>query len=214
MTAATERLAQAVIQGEATGAVQWAREALWAGSSPLALFQDCLIPSMRTVGEKMAVGEYYLPEVLLSARAMRGVSDVLRPLLVGSQGMRPLGRVVIGTVEGDLHDIGKNLVAMMLEGNGFEVIDLGTGVPAEKIVRCAIEKEAQILGLSALLTTTMVRMKEVIQQLAQAGGRPMIKVMVGGAPMTQRFADQLGADGYAVDAPGAVDLAKRLLSLV
>lgn len=214
MTAATEKLAQAVIHGDAAGAVQGTHEALSVGNSPLSLFQDSLIPAMRVVGERMATGEYYLPEVLLSARAMRAASDLLRPLLVGREGLRPLGRIVIGTVEGDLHDIGKNLVAMMLEGNGFEVIDLGTGVPAEQMVRCAMEKEAQIVGLSALLTTTMVRMKEVIQQLAQAGGRPMIKVMVGGAPMTQRFADQLGADGYAVDAPGAVALAKRLLSVV
>ncbi|MEE9199752.1 MAG: corrinoid protein [Dehalococcoidia bacterium] len=213
MTAISESIASAVIRGDAPGTVQLTRQALNQGVSPDDIFQDALIPAMGTVGEKMQAGEYYIPEVLLSARAMRAASDLLKPLIAQGGHREPLARVVLGTVQGDLHDVGKNLVGMMLEGAGFEVIDLGTSVPAERFVLSAQENGAQIVGLSALLTTTMLNMKEVIRCLDEAGCRAEVKVIVGGAPMSQRFADEIGADGYSPNAAGAVELARKLLDL-
>ncbi|MFQ5827428.1 MAG: B12-binding domain-containing protein, partial [Dehalococcoidia bacterium] len=189
MTAISESIASAVITGDAADTIQLTQQALDQGLSPDNIFRDALIPAMGTVGEKMQAGEYYIPEVLLSARAMRAASDLLKPLIAQGGPRKPLGRVVLGTVQGDLHDVGKNLVGMMLEGAGFEVIDLGTSVPAERFVLSAQEKGAQVVGLSALLTTTMLHMKEVIRCLDEAGCRAEVKVIVGGAPMSQRFAD-------------------------
>lgn len=213
MTAISESIASAVIKGDTAGTVRLTQQALDQGASAASIFQDALIPAMGTVGEKMQAGEYYIPEVLLSARAMRAASDLLKPLIAQGGPRKPLGRVVLGTVQGDLHDVGKNLVGMMLEGAGFEVIDLGTSVPAERFVLSAQEKGAQVVGLSALLTTTMLHMKEVIRCLDEAGCRGEVKVIVGGAPMSQRFADEIGADGYSPNAAGAVELVKELLDL-
>ncbi len=213
MTTYAETISAAVIRGDAAGAAQLTQQALDKGGSPDSIFQEALIPAMATVGEKMQAGEYYIPEVLLSARAMRAASDLLKPLLAQGGPQKPRGRVVLGTVQGDLHDIGKNLVGMMLEGAGFEVFDLGTSVPAERFALSAQETGAQIVGLSALLTTTMVNMKEVLRCLDEAGCRGDVKVIVGGAPMTQRFADEIGADGYSPNAAGAVELVRKLLDL-
>jgi 5-methyltetrahydrofolate--homocysteine methyltransferase len=203
-----EALSQAIIVGDLKKAQELTRQAVDGGVDPVAIFRDALVPGMDTVGKKMKAQEYYIPEVLLSARAMKGAAAILRPLLADNPNAQPAGRVVAGTVSGDLHDIGKNLVCMMIEGAGFEVIDLGTNVSPEKFVATAKEKGANIVALSALLTTTMVRMTDVVKAFESGGLRGQVKIMVGGAPVTQRFADEIGADGYSPDAAGAADLAK------
>jgi 5-methyltetrahydrofolate--homocysteine methyltransferase len=166
---------------------------------------------MNRVGELFEAREYFVPEMLVAARAMQAGLDLLRPLLVAS-GVKPLARVVMGTVKGDLHDIGKNLVCMMLEGAGFEVIDLGADQSPENFLQ-ALDKNVQLLGMSALLTTTMPNMKVTIEALEEAGIRDRVKVMVGGAPVTEAWACEIGADGYAPDAASAVRAAKQLLGL-
>jgi len=166
---------------------------------------------MNVVGEKFKNNEFYVPEVLIAARAMHGGMDIVKPLLADS-GAVSKGKVVIGTVKGDLHDIGKNLVAMMLEGGGFDVIDLEVDVPAEKFVEAAQSQSAHVIALSALLTTTMPGMKDTIDALAEAGLRDSVKVIIGGAPVTQNYSDEIGADGYAPDAASAVDLVRSLLN--
>jgi 5-methyltetrahydrofolate--homocysteine methyltransferase len=165
---------------------------------------------MNIVGKKFKANEIYIPEVLISARAMHAAMDIMKPLLTetGEQGK---GSIAIGTVQGDLHDIGKNLVGMMLEGGGYNVVDLGVDVPSEKYIEAAKEGKLKIIGLSALLTTTMPAMKEIIDALKADPGTADIKVMVGGAPLTQEYADSIGAAGYAPDAASAVDLADKLL---
>ncbi|HEX16246.1 MAG TPA: cobalamin-binding protein, partial [Deltaproteobacteria bacterium] len=173
---------------------------------------EALIPAMEIVGREYEEGERYVPEMLISAEAMKAAMGVLRPRLVET-GVRLKGKVVIGTVEGDLHDIGKNLVAMMLEGAGFEVIDLGVEVTAERFVQAVREHKPDVLGMSALLTTTMIHMPEVIEALKEAGLREEVKVIVGGAPVTQEYAEKIGADGYAPDAASAVEVVKRLLGV-
>ena len=203
-----QALSQAVIEGNLEAAKKLTNEAIAAGTDPLVIFRQALVPGMDVVGKKMKAQEYYIPEVLLSARAMKGAAEILRPLIAQNPDAQPTGRVIIGTVSGDLHDIGKNLVAMMLEGAGFEVTDLGTNVSPEKFAATAKEKKADMIALSALLTTTMVRMSDVVKALEAQGIRKDVKVMVGGAPVTQRFADEIGADGYSPDAAGAADLAK------
>ena len=203
-----QALSQAVIVGDLESARKLARQAVDEGVDALRIFREALVPGMDVVGKKMKAQEYYIPEVLLSARAMKGAAEILRPLIANNPDAQPVGRVVLGTVAGDLHDIGKNLVGMMLEGAGFEVTDLGTNVSAERFVSVAREKRADIVALSALLTTTMVRMVDVVKALEASGVRRQVKVMVGGAPVTQRFADEIGADGYSPDAAGAADLAK------
>jgi 5-methyltetrahydrofolate--homocysteine methyltransferase len=167
---------------------------------------------MQVVGQKFKCNEFYIPEVLIAARAMKMAMEKVKPLIADS-GIEPVGRVAIGTVQGDLHDIGKNLVAMMLEGAGFEVKDLGTDVAPQAFVDAVKEHGVQAVALSALLTTTMPAMKETINALKEAGLRDKVKVMVGGAPLTQAYADEIGADGYAPDAASAVDLAKELLHI-
>lgn len=204
-----QALSQAVIVGDLASARKLTNEAVEEGVSPLRIFREALVPGMEIVGKKMQAQEYYIPEVLLAARAMKGASEILRPLMAGDPAAQPTGRVVAGTVSGDLHDIGKNLVCMMLEGAGFEVVDLGTNVSPEKFVSAAKEKGADIVALSALLTTTMVRMNDVVKAFESDGSRPKVRIMVGGAPVTQRFADEIGADGYSPDAAGAADLAKN-----
>ncbi|MBE2213464.1 MAG: corrinoid protein [Opitutaceae bacterium] len=205
-------LHDAVLNGDAKVARTVTEEALAAGAEPVRLVQDYMMPAMAEVGRRFESGECFVPELLLSARAMKTALAILRPLLV-TTGVPPVGRVIIGTVQGDLHDIGKNLVASVLEGGGFEVIDLGTDVSPEAFLAGVREKKPHIVALSALLTTTMPAMRTTIEALEEAGVRREIKVLVGGAPITQRFSDEIGADGYSDSATGAVRLAHDLLGV-
>lgn len=184
--------------------------AIEAGISAEKILQQGLIPAMEEVGRLYETGVFYVPEMLIAARAMQGSLNLLKPLLVDS-GVASAGKVVIGTVQGDLHDIGKNLVAMMLEGAGFEIVDLGTDVAPEAFVE-AVKDGANIVGLSALLTTTMVAMESTIQALEEVGVRDQVKVIIGGAPITQEYADQIGADSFAADASQAVTQAKKMVA--
>ena len=202
-----EALAEAIIGGD-QNAVELTKAALDEGVGPERILEEGLIAGMNTVGERFKAGEFYIPEVLIAARAMKMAMEILEPKLAEA-GVEPLGKAVIGTVKGDLHDIGKNLVMMMLKGAGFDVTDAGTDVSAEDFVAKAKESGAQIVGLSALLTTTMSMMEKTTQSIKEAGLGA--KVMIGGAPVTQNFADKIGADGYAPDAASAVDLAKSLI---
>jgi len=177
------------------------------------ILNEGLISGMDIVGDKFQKNEFYVPEMLIAARAMKAGMGLLRPLLAKS-GVKSLGTVALGTARGDLHDIGKNLVGMMLEGAGFEIVDLGVDVSPEKFVQTVKEKEVQIVGISALLTTTMLGMQDVIKTLEDEGVRNKVKVMIGGAPVTQSYADEIGADGYAPDAASAADKAKELLKSV
>ena len=201
-------LSEAVLRGDAKAARAITEQALANGVEPLKLVNEFMVPAMDEVGRRFECSEYFVPELLLSARAMKASLELVRPLLAQS-GVEPVGRVVIGTVKGDLHDIGKNLVAAMLEGGGFEVIDLGVNVTPEKFIEAVKSRNAHIVAMSALLTTTMPSMKTTIDAFTQAGLRDKVKILVGGAPLTQRFADEIGADGYSESAPGAVALAKR-----
>jgi corrinoid protein of di/trimethylamine methyltransferase len=205
-------LYDAIIAGDAKTSKAVTEHAIAAGVAPLTLVTEYMIPAMNEVGRRFECNEYFVPELLLAARAMKAALEPLRPLLVAS-GVQPVGRVVIGTVKGDLHDIGKNLVASMLEGGGFEVIDLGVNVSPEQFVAKVKETNANIVAMSALLTTTMPAMKTTIEALKQAGLRDRVKILVGGAPVTQRYADEIGADGYSETAAGAVPVAKRVLAL-
>jgi 5-methyltetrahydrofolate--homocysteine methyltransferase len=203
-------LRQSVIDGDMHSTQNLVPKALTEGISPERILKNGLIAAMGEVGARFEKGEYYVPEMLISARAMKSGLALLRPHLVAAN-VQAVGKVVIGTVQGDLHDIGKNLVGMMLEGAGFEVVDLGADVSAEKYVAAAREHQPDLIACSALLTTTMPHMQNIIQQLDQAGLRPEVKVMIGGAPVTEAYAGQIGADGYAPDAAAAASLAKALL---
>jgi 5-methyltetrahydrofolate--homocysteine methyltransferase len=203
------RLQSAILDGDNALSSALAEEALDGGVSPQEVLA-ILIEAMEKVGEEYERGERFIPEMLVAADAMKAAMVSLRPRLQEA-GIRPRGRVVLGTVDGDLHDIGKNLVGMMLEGAGFEVIDLGVEVSSERFVGAVREYRPEILALSALLTTTMIHMPEVIEALRSAGLRGGVQVMIGGAPVTQEYAERIGADGYADDAPSAVALAKRLV---
>jgi len=205
-----DKIKQAVLAGEMEGIAELTNQALTQGIGACEILDQALTPAMDIVGEEYEKGDRYVPEMLISAEAMKGAVTVLKPLLVEA-GVKARGKVVIGTVEGDLHDIGKDLVAMMLEGAGFEVVNLGAEVTAEQFVEAAQEHEPDILGMSALLTTTMVNMPKVIDALREAGLRDQIKVLIGGAPVTKEYADKIGADGYAPDAASATKLAKSLL---
>lgn len=204
------KLHDAVLIGDAPTARTLTEQALAEKHEPLTLVNEYLVPAMDEVGRRFETQEYFVPELLLAARAMKACLELLRPLLA-AQGAKPLGRVVIGTVKGDLHDIGKNLVAAMLEGGGFEVIDLGVNVSPEKFVQTVQEKNAQIVALSALLTTTMPAMKTTVDSLKAAGIREKVKVLIGGAPVTAEYAQQIGADGYGDNAVTAVSLARKHL---
>ncbi len=204
-------LYDAVLNGDAAGAAQAAREALAQGAPPLELVQGHMVLAMDEVGRRFECEEYFVPELLISARAMKAALAVIQPLLKAS-GAVSAGRVVVGTIKGDLHDIGKNLVASLLEGGGFEVIDLGVDVSAERFVAEARARQADLICLSALLTVTMPAMKATVAAIAAAGLRGQAKVMVGGAPVTQRFADEIGADGYGENAAAAVALARKLMA--
>ena len=207
-----DALKDAVINGDVKGCAVLTEVAIRAGHSPQKILTAALVPAMQVVGDKFRCNEVYVPEVLVAARAMKKSLGLLKPLLTQT-GAKLVGTAVIGTVKGDLHDIGKNLVGMMLEGAGFEVLDLGADVAPEKFVQAAKDTGAQIVGISTLLTTTMLGMKDVLQALERAELRAKVKVMVGGAPVTQSFADELGADGYGESAAEAVDKAKELLGI-
>jgi len=205
-------LADNIIRGKKNPAVEMTQQALAEGVAPQQIINEGLIAGMAVVGEKFKKNEFYVPEVLIAARAMKECMSILKPLLEET-GVKPVGIVVIGTVKGDLHDIGKNLVAMMLQGNGFEVVDLDVAVTPEKFIEAVKANSADAIALSALLTTTMPGMKQMVDALEASGIRGNVKVMIGGAPVTQKFSDEIGADGYAPDAASAVDLAKALLDL-
>jgi len=205
-------MARALILGDRETVARLTQEGLARAMAPKDLIFKGLIPGMDVVGEKFRRNEYYVPQVLLSARAMYAGLDLLKPLLTASATADYLGRVVIGTAQGDLHDIGKNLVAMMLEGAGFKVVNLGRDVAPEAFVAAVQEHQANIVGISALMTTTMPAMKRTIDALIKAGLRERVKVMVGGAPVTQAFANEIGADGYARDSTLAVVKAKELVA--
>jgi 5-methyltetrahydrofolate--homocysteine methyltransferase len=208
-----QQLAECIIKGKKTPALELTKQAIAEGVDPQIIISDGLIAGMAVVGARFKANEFYVPEVLIAARAMKECTALLKPLLVES-GAKPIGTVVVGTVKGDLHDIGKNLVAMMLQGNGFEVVDLGVDISAEKFVETTKAQQANAVALSALLTTTMPSMKEVVNAFEAAGIRDEVKILVGGAPVTQKFADEIGADGYAPDAASAVDVTKSLLNLL
>ena len=202
-------LFNAIVDGDMKTATAEVQTLLDQGVSPQAIMEEHLIPAMGDVGEKFECNEFFVPELLIAGRAMQESMKILNPLLKQS-GVEKAGRVVIGTVQGDLHDIGKNLVASMLEGGGFEVVDLGVDVAPEKFVEAAKEKPGTIVALSALLTTTMPQMKKVIDALKDAGLASSSKVMIGGAPVTSDFAKEIGADGYSENASTAVALARQL----
>ena len=202
-------LYDAILTGNATKAAEATRAALDAKVNPIDLVQKQMIPAMDEVGQRFECNEYFVPELLIAARAMKIALGIIAPLLVEA-GSKPAGRVVIGTVQGDLHDIGKNLVASMLEGAGFQVVDLGVDVSAEKFVEAARQQAGTIVALSALLTTTMVVMKDVVARLEQAGIRDKTKVIIGGAPITQQYANEIGADGYGENASTAVAVVRKL----
>ena len=206
-----QALADALISGNRDKTAELAQAAVDEGVSPKQILDEGLIAGMNVVGAKFKANEFYVPEVLIAARAMHAGMDIVKPLLAEGD-VAPAGIVAIGTVKGDLHDIGKNLVAMMLEGAGFEVLDLGVDVAPEVFVE-KIKEGAQVVALSALLTTTMPSMKDVIDSAKEAGVGDQAKVMIGGAPVTQNYADEVGADGYAPDAASAVDKARELLGI-
>jgi len=204
-------VSEALQRGDAEKVAELVKQALEENLLPKDILENGLIKGMEIIGVKFKKNEVYVPEVLIAARAMHTGMNILRPKLIET-GVKNIGTIAIGTVKGDLHDIGKNLVKMMLEGAGFEVIDLGVDVTTDKFIEAVKEHKPNIIGMSALLTTTMVNMAEVIKALEAAGLRDKVKVMIGGAPITQNYADQIGADGYSPDAASAVDKAKTFIA--
>ncbi|KLU60694.1 methionine synthase [Peptococcaceae bacterium CEB3] len=202
-----QEMAEAVINGNAGKVKEFAEKALTEGIAPQTIINEGLIAGMNVIGVRFKNNEVYVPEVLIAARAMHAGMDVVKPLLTDSE-VRDKGTILIGTVKGDLHDIGKNLVRMMLEGAGYKVVDVGVDVSPEKFVEAVAEHKPQIVGLSALLTTTMTNMRTTIEALKSSH----VRVMIGGAPVTQKFADEIGADAYAADAATAVEKANQLLA--
>jgi 5-methyltetrahydrofolate--homocysteine methyltransferase len=206
-------LTQAVIDGNRNKVVEIVNAELEKGAAPQSLLSDFMIPGMLEVGDLMQQGEYFIPEVLRSAKAMQFGLNILEPLLAEGGGAESFGYIVIGSVDGDIHDIGKNLVAMLLKGSGFEVNDLGVSVKTDAFIEAVKEKEGVVLlGMSALITPTLDEMPLVIKAVEEAGLRDRVKIMVGGAPVTQEFSDEIGADGTAEDAAAAVSLAKKLVA--
>lgn len=206
-----KKLHDAILTGDLNAAIAATEEALAEKADPQVLIKDYMVPAMGEAGRRFECEEYFVPELLISARAMKGALALIGPLLAET-GAEPAGRVIIGTVQGDLHDIGKNLVASLLEGGGFEVIDLGTDVSPEGFVDAVRERKPHLIGLSALLTVTMSTMRATVEALEAAGLRDQVKVMVGGAPVTSDFAKQIEADAYAENASVAVKRAKQLMS--
>ncbi len=205
-------LTETLIKGQVPKVKELVQQAVNEGVSPEQILKEGLIAGMSVVGAKFKANEFYIPEVLIAARAMHAGMDILKPLLSNSS-MKSPGKIIVGTVKGDLHDIGKNLVCMMLEGAGFEVVDLGIDVSPEKFVEAAKTKKPDVIGLSALLTTTMPMMKNTIESLKNANLGYNYKTMIGGAPVTQNYANEIGASGFAPDAASAVDKAKELLDI-
>ncbi len=205
------KLYDAILNGDNKAAVAVTKVALAENADPLEMVTKYMVPAMDEVGRRFECEEYFVPELLLAARAMKGALELIRPLLA-ERGAEPLGRVAIGTVKGDLHDIGKNLIASMLEGGGFEIIDLGADVAPERFVQAVKDKKANLVCLSALLTVTMPSMKTTIEALRTAGVRDKVKVMIGGAPVTAQYATEIGADGYGENASAAVTLARELVT--
>ena len=203
-------LSEAILKGDAKSAVAITNEALAAQVDPQRLVNEHMIPAMDEVGRRFEADEIFVPELLVTARAMKAALEVLKPVLA-ARGCKPVGKVVVGTVKGDQHDIGKNLVASMLEGAGFEVIDLGVDASPEKFLAAVETHNPQIVAMSALLTTTMIAMRATIEQLVKAGKRSVVKVIVGGAPVNINYAREIGADGYSENANGAVQLARKLV---
>ncbi len=210
--AQSKELYDAILNGDAKKAHAATEAALAAGTVPLQLISESMVPAMDEVGRLFEAEEYFVPELLLAGRAMRSALEILRPLMTAS-GEKLSTKVVIGTVKGDLHDIGKNIVGSMLEGSGFEVIDLGSDVSPEKFVSAVMEQKPQIVCMSALLTVTMPAMKTTIDALTTAGVRTNVKVLIGGAPVTSQYAKEIGADGYSENASGAVGLVRNLLAV-
>ena len=200
------------LDGEDEPVVELTNEALALGMDPMVILFDSLIPSLEEVGSLFEQGEYFVPEMLVAANAMAGAMNILKPL-IAETGAKPIGTFVMGTVKGDIHDIGKNLCNVMLEGAGFEVIDLGVNVAPETFVEAIREHQPDAVGMSAFLTTTMPMCKVNIDEIGEAGLRDQVKILVGGAPITQDYADQVGADGFAPDASSTVRLTKRLLNI-
>jgi 5-methyltetrahydrofolate--homocysteine methyltransferase len=201
---------EAILNGNAKKAREATEVALKAGAEPMALIQDSMVPAMDEVGKLFECEEYFVPELLLAGRAMKSAMELIKPML-SAAGQKMAVRVIIGTVKGDLHDIGKNIVASMLEGSGFEVIDLGTDVTPENFVKAVRESNPHVICMSALLTVTMQAMKTTIDALESAGVRTQVKVLIGGAPVTSQYAREIGADGYSENASGAVSMVKELL---
>jgi 5-methyltetrahydrofolate--homocysteine methyltransferase len=206
------QLADSVINGNDKGVAEVTQRVIDQGASPKAILDDGLIAGMNVIGERFRVHDIFLPDVLLAARAMYAGMDLLKPLLI-KEGIPSIGKVVIGSVQGDLHDIGKNLVGIMLKGAGFEVIDLGNDVPPKKMVKTAQEQGASVIGMSALLTTTMPVMGKVVELIQQEGLSQNIKTIVGGAPVSEDFARDIGADAHGFDAANAVDRVKTLMKV-
>ena len=211
MDQSLEPIYKAVLNGDKDAATENVQAALDAGTDAGVILHEGLIPAMGEVGRLFEEGEYYVPEMLIAARAMQAGLAILKPLLVDSD-IKPTGKVAIGTVKGDLHDIGKNLVGMMLEGAGFEIYDLGTDVSPEKFIGIVNDEKVDILAMSALLTTTMPMMEATIKAVNEAGLRDAVKIIIGGAPVTNEYAEKIGADGFAPDASQAASLAKSLVS--
>lgn len=209
-----KEIREGIIEGKVANVQRLTAQALGEGLAPSQILNEALIPGMEIVGQRMRSGEYYIPEVLLSAKAMKAASELLKPLLMQGGFRQSRGRVVLGTVSGDMHDIGKNLVGIMMEGAGFEVVDLGVDVPAQRFVEVVRETKAPVLGLSALLTTTMVNMGGVVRALEGEGLRGGVKVIIGGAPVTQRFCDEIGADAFCRDAASGAETARRFMGLL
>lgn len=205
-----ELIYKAVLEGDARTARLCTGQALDAGLDPLTIVQEAMMPAMKEVGRRFECHDYFVPELLLASRAMKTAMEIVQPRLGKMDGLEPAGRIVIGTVKGDLHDLGKNLVAGMLEGSGYEVLDLGVNVPPERFVMAVQKRGADILAMSALLTTTMPAMKTTIDALQEAGIRGRVKVLVGGAPVSREYAMEIGADGYGDSAATAVSIAKAV----
>lgn len=208
-----DELYEHVIDGQAQPTVALTNEGLALGMDPLTLLFEAMIPALEEVGRLFEIGEYFVPEMLIAARAMAAAMDILKPL-IAQTGAKPIGTFVMGTVKGDIHDIGKNLCNIMLEGAGFEVIDLGVNVAPDTFIEAIREHHPQVVGMSAFLTTTMPMFKTNIEAITAAGLRDQVKIIVGGAPVTQEYCEIVGADGYAPDASATVRLTKRLISLI